>query len=1171
MAILTQDIKLLKSAVMADTTDGGGQMTGLEVIDGQSNNLFPDTSSVDRSFGRVALRKAFGVAHTTDTDTLLGAHAVIVSAPADPLVHCTLIKTAGWADERTVARTGIENYLVRGPRLSVDLFDQHYAGSLQIRLIRVGLVDYFPSVGDCMVLQNPASAGSTLQYCRLTKIVIVTQNIRAQKEDGTWADMDFRVATCDIGQALVYDFAGAPASPGVPSALTYCVAYSTNIGANAKFYGVKPLGSAAVIGDLSVTTTGGIYTPVVPAATIETPVIDQYPVLGRAGVIGVAYASVTLPALNLALAPNRVLHTPGAITPKSIALSSGSTAFTDDGAGNLLQGATKVGTVNYAGNTITFASTSPSYGAASVSLSYKPAAALNTLNSSSLFQITDANQGLAYTNVFTPRPSPASFSLDYMAQGRWYTLFDDGNGKLAGADSSYGVGTISYSTGSMAVTLGAVPDIGSSLLAMWGNAQPVTAVTFGVLPTHFEAFLALSMSPDCVGGTRPVFTWSNGATNYTASTSTGGFISGDASGFVIGTSVRFSPGVFPSGAITATYQKLVGISGGGTTTGSGLAYSLTDLPVVPGSIRATLDLYVPARTPAALRGNTNSSAAMYDLAGVLYTLVDTCNGLLPLACGTVNYTTGAVALSASLTYDSQVFTWHDEVLPSPPSTWGVDAGYASSTASVTAGISYGADWTYSFGTPTLADQVDTLTPIAWYANIGLGGARLAVDSLTFSVGNALYSANGGTLRQGWAIDTGLPTTSAGTVTNAGAINLTALPANGINTITWYACVQDASPALAAGGVFRTAVNPLKQGVMQLLSGSLSGNSDNTGAITGTLVGSADFVRGIVQWSVPRVWSTDHWVYNAPIDPNTLTYNAVYLQYLPLDASLLGIDTTRLPLDGKCPIYRSGDLVVVHNTLTYTLPNPLVKETVYDLGRVRIASVRVKDVLGAVVPDTLYTVDLNAGTIMVPTASVITGYSQPFTVEHRIEDMLLCSQADISGQLKFTRSLTHNFPADTSFVSSAMPFGDLFARTYSLFEQSTWTSEWQDTIIGAVIIPQFNNALYPVVVTNAGAIRERWAMIFTNTTTYRVIGESVGEIATGNTGTDCTPVNPATGVAYFTLPALGWGSGWAAGNVLRFNTDACGTPFWAVRTVLQGPASLDSDQFTLAFRGDVDRP
>ena len=55
MTIQTADIKILKSQVLLDTTDGGGAMTGSEVIDGQSNNLFPDISELDRTYGRIAL------------------------------------------------------------------------------------------------------------------------------------------------------------------------------------------------------------------------------------------------------------------------------------------------------------------------------------------------------------------------------------------------------------------------------------------------------------------------------------------------------------------------------------------------------------------------------------------------------------------------------------------------------------------------------------------------------------------------------------------------------------------------------------------------------------------------------------------------------------------------------------------------------------------------------------------------------------------------------------------------------------------------------------------------------------------------------------------------------------------------------------------------------------
>lgn len=480
--------------------------------------------------------------------------------------------------------------------------------------------------------------------------------------------------------------------------------------------------------------------------------------------------------------------------------------------------------------------------------------------------------------------------------------------------------------------------------------------------------------------------------------------------------------------------------------------------------------------------------------------------------------------------------------------------------------------------PALSTTTDTSANVITYSSVPatlpitakkwkvqLPAAASADDRLTtmFQMGGALHNITLGVLTKGWSVSTGGPTT--GNVGSMGddEVVLSNLPVGGASTITWVNASHRLSGFALQSGVFRIQTTPLKPGVFQLQSAETIGSSNDVGAVTGGFTGSFDPTRGVV------VWYTG--INVEPVVASSLTYNAVGLSYLPLDSALLGLDTTRLPLDGKVPVYRVGDLCVVHNTLTAQIINPLVKGTAYSLGRERLASVRVKDALGVVVPDTLYTALLDPGTLTVPTGSVITSYTQPFTVEHRIEDLLLCSQVDINGKLTFTRSLTHSFPANTSYVSSALPFGDLFARAYSIKEQSTWTGVWSDLLIGSVIIPQFNSALYPIVVTNAGAIKERWVMLFTNSTTYRVIGESVGEIGSGVISSNQAPINPATGVPYFTLPALGWGAGWATGNCLRFNTDACGAPFWAVRTVLQGPASFDLDSFSIAFRGDVDRP
>ena len=108
MPITTNDIKLMKSERLTDDADGGGRMSGNEVVDGVSNNLFPDIATLDRINGRVFLRKVFPALLTTDTESLLGAHAIIVAGPTDPAVSAVMYTTGSHTDERESAKTTLQ-------------------------------------------------------------------------------------------------------------------------------------------------------------------------------------------------------------------------------------------------------------------------------------------------------------------------------------------------------------------------------------------------------------------------------------------------------------------------------------------------------------------------------------------------------------------------------------------------------------------------------------------------------------------------------------------------------------------------------------------------------------------------------------------------------------------------------------------------------------------------------------------------------------------------------------------------------------------------------------------------------------------------------------------------------------------------------------------------------
>lgn len=312
--------------------------------------------------------------------------------------------------------------------------------------------------------------------------------------------------------------------------------------------------------------------------------------------------------------------------------------------------------------------------------------------------------------------------------------------------------------------------------------------------------------------------------------------------------------------------------------------------------------------------------------------------------------------------------------------------------------------------------------------------------------------------------------------------------------------------------------------------------------------------------------------NVPVwvDASSVRYNAVAYTYIPLDSEILGLSATRLPLDGRVPIFRVGDTGIISASKSYELPNHIAGQT-YSLADQRISWCELEDSSGAKVPFDMYVVDYDYGKFTLNGDFALGALVPPLKAKYRYQDMGLIRDVQINGQITFTKPVTHNYSADESIVGSALVIGDMQARYTRKFVQETWNSVWDDAASDSSLSANYNDALYPIEVTNKGNIQERWALVFTSSTAFRIVGEVTGQLAvTGTTNADCSPINPVTGVPYFTVKKEGWGAGWASGNVLRFNTIAATFPVWVIRTVKQSEPTVLSDQFQIMLRGDIDR-
>jgi hypothetical protein len=338
MTISESDLKLLKSERMTDFVDGGGKMTSAEVIDGQVNNLFNDISQLDRTYGRVSLRKSFASVQTANTDTYLGSHIILTDPPDDPNVNVTLFSTENWTDQRDAARDRIESYSIQGPEAPWILYGDHVVGQKMLMLwsrtnatnLTTPTADESPEIGDIMML-SVEKAGFTpiFQYVRLTKFVSRTTEQFTDSTGNFFKD----VVTLEISNPLRYLFNGATPSRYTlsrnDSASSPTVFRKTSVADAAEYFGVKKILSPLAINDLTI-DVGTPYSALVPSAQAETPLVDVQANMARPNYVkSGAAASLTASAmLSGGTAPDYAagLYLGRGFFPGSLALNIGGAA-----------------------------------------------------------------------------------------------------------------------------------------------------------------------------------------------------------------------------------------------------------------------------------------------------------------------------------------------------------------------------------------------------------------------------------------------------------------------------------------------------------------------------------------------------------------------------------------------------------------------------------------------------------------------------------------------------------------------------------------------------------------------------------------------------------------------------------------------------------------------------
>jgi hypothetical protein len=1166
---------------MTDNPDGGGRITGTEIQDGLSNEIFDDVTDLDRVTGNVSLRKVYPAVDTFDTDIYFGSNIIIASRPVDTAVNVLLLSTDDYDDERLAARDKIQRYLVQSNESVYELLGNHFEGQQSLLLFALN-TEQPPVVGDVYVLEEKTSA--QVQYCRFIDVESELVTYTFLRNNAPVVFTGWRI-TAEISAPLERDFySGFPTDVGIemPSDATeqQSLVYNTEVADAARYWGIKTLEANANPGDVAI-QVDSLFSPLVPAAQGETPLIDvsaAYPVQNIIPTGNTFTYNGDYQGYDYSSTGPFTAYFPSSIVPGSLSFeySIGGGIYQDNGDGTitLISGSpfvdTSNTTINYLEGSITFNTLSSGGGTTYIrNPSYDYGVNFQGRVVSTLTDVTLGTRGFNYSKNFVNLiPKPGTTIVSYMVLGEWYTLKDDGTGALTGNGS----GSVNFVTGTVSVTLQELPDVDSTIIWQY---LPNLQNEFNNISTNVSTPVSFSLDlEDNIDPGTLSITYVANSVVYTITDNSEGELIGDGTG-----TVNYRTGVT---SIIPTYYPDEGSDF--TPSFNVIVWDSEAVPVssvTNGTISGTFSnlqvervyFSVPVKRQVVDADDTNNPGQLEEFLSVLYFSWNEASSTWQFreprwrattsVAGTLDKVTGAftIEILPQYTIDEPFYDASTDTVTTTTITQRYEVNGITDFA-VRYSHNGTAAGTAAAPPPVTANQIRMLVTATEQPPLN----PILADSLIFEwAGKRYYDSAGNILTDldpltGAGVTVGSVNYQTGEVfidvwTGVGGAQTSLNVVSGL-TLNNQATQQEI--------IFRTSGAPIRTQSLTVVGTTRVGTvitliADANGVLqeggAGNF-GTINYETGTVQVD-----------FGQEIFASSALYNAVLITFLPLDPEIIGLDPVRLPSDGRVPIFRTGDVVVVHDEQTTQVPT-IVGDATLDVGRDRLSEVRVYDSTDALIPNTQYSVNLDTGIVTWTTTPDTVTYPEPWDVIDRVEDMALINDVDISGTVNLTRAVTHNFTAGSSYISTALIMNDLQARVSNLFDQETWTGVWSDILIGSEPTSEYDDVTYPIEVENHSALQQRWAMIFTGTTSFRIVGETVGDIGTGTTGSDIAPVNPNTGTAYFTLRSGGWGSGWAAGNVLRFNTLGATYPVWIARTVVQSNPTNDPDQFRVQIRGNV---
>ncbi len=906
--ITQSDIKIYPSERLTDNDDGGGMPLGIP-LKGEPNELFNPISSIARVNGGFHVRLTYQGIQRPDDEPFIGSYSAITKPPTDPSVSYLLFPATVFGETRAEVIKRIEAHKVGTIESRMTLLSDQPKNSKIIQAYqRTG--EPLPVVGDTYCLrQDKDGYPQHEQYVQVLKVT---------SERRTFVNKDnkkFKVTVIkmEISSKLETDFIGVE-YPVERKAYAPCKIRETHVADASQFYGTKQLAVEIKKQDIKIKVPD-LMAQLVPTNQINVPLPDM-----DIGVRDLIFDSSNpnekvTKTVNQSFLADSHLYLATSIKIGTLQIESNQNLIEKNG--KLFNGDKVIADIDYEEGKFNFKQSVHIN-----KINYQPALYHRQVSDTFSIYVSENNQGYSYSVTLNPKPAEASLTVSYLSQGRWYDLIVDDTGMLRGASDAHGSGNINYATGTVTITCGELPDVGSSIIFAWATKTRYVnrSQNYNTKP-YMRIDLAETDNKSVVKKSVHI-SWQDNAVDKNVYIDSNNKLTGDWKGYyqddkvyvdigddsfnnVASVNVSYSTGERTE--IASNDNNTIIASDGTVTLNLGQSinpntFSLTCLMTTDDPMMADAELeaylfYDSTRINITDDGN----GKLIDEDNVqVGTIDDYVNGI----CNFNVNRQGKLGYNVFGTYNSS----------------NEEYKYKTGTDSKTVDIridSVTDIYCYSADNQSNVNTEVSLTDTKLFIQLPRPqqNEKIAKGSVCFYYQGKFYYERDGDIYHEYNQLSNLITANGSIDYSTGEVLIDGwqyldkqpLIINSLATYTPYHPIENVrfrvpKIPLANASLQIRAVN--MKGQMVSATAKLNGDiqDDDWGNGESDIVGFVDVNSGLVSVH-----------FNEMVQAESIIYNAVARSYLPIDSSIVKIDTVRLPPDGRVPIYRGGDTILIANS------------------------------------------------------------------------------------------------------------------------------------------------------------------------------------------------------------------------------------------------------------------